>query len=124
VDSQQLVPLTKVPRALTFPIYDLKLSQKHISKTTKRTIVSKSVQLLLSYQVNITQGTSCLTMWGLVTTQIPNKFVAPWCLQRMLTISSSNTTPRDIPEGIRHRLLQRHLSTHVYCSTIYNSQVM
>jgi hypothetical protein len=99
------------------------LNYLYISKTTKRTIVSKSVKLILSYQVNITRGTSCLTMWGLVTTQIPHKFVAPWCLKRMLTISSSNTT-WIIPEGIQHRLLQRHLSTHVYCSTIYNSQVM
>jgi hypothetical protein len=26
--------------------------------------------------------------------------------------------------GNRHRLLQRHLHNHVYCSTIHNSQVM
>jgi hypothetical protein len=30
----------------------------------------------------------------------------------------------DIPKGLQHRLLQRHLHTHVYYSTIYNSQVM
>jgi hypothetical protein len=30
----------------------------------------------------------------------------------------------DIPKGMQHRLLQRHLNTHVYCSAIYNSQVM
>jgi hypothetical protein len=30
----------------------------------------------------------------------------------------------DIPKGMRLRFLQRHLHTHVYCSTIHNSQVM
>jgi hypothetical protein len=30
----------------------------------------------------------------------------------------------DIPKGMQHRLLQRHLHTHVYCSTIYNCQVV
>jgi hypothetical protein len=40
------------------------------------------------------------------------------------TIWSSNPTPRVIPKGMQHRLLQRHLHTHVYCSTIHNSQVM
>jgi hypothetical protein len=39
-------------------------------------------------------------------------------------IWSSNTTPRDIPEGMWLRLFQRHQHTHVYCSTIHNSQVM
>jgi hypothetical protein len=38
-------------------------------------------------------------------------------------IWSSSPTSGDIPKGMRHRLLQRHLYTHVYCSTIYNSQV-
>jgi hypothetical protein len=33
-------------------------------------------------------------------------------------------TPGDIPKVMQHRLLQRHLHTHVYCSTIHNSQVM
>jgi hypothetical protein len=33
-------------------------------------------------------------------------------------------TPGDIPKGMRLRFLQRHLHTHVYCSTIHNSQVM
>jgi hypothetical protein len=28
--------------------------------------------------------------------------------------------PGDIPKGMQHRL-QRHLHTHVYCSTIHNS---
>jgi hypothetical protein len=37
---------------------------------------------------------------------------------------SSNPTPRDIPKGMRLRLLQRHLHNHVYCSTVHNSQVM
>jgi hypothetical protein len=39
-------------------------------------------------------------------------------------IWSSNPTPRDIPKGMQLRLLQRHLHTHVYCSSIYNSQVI
>jgi hypothetical protein len=30
----------------------------------------------------------------------------------------------DIPKGIQHRVLQRHLHTHVYYSAIHNSQVM
>jgi hypothetical protein len=30
----------------------------------------------------------------------------------------------DIPKGMRHRLLQRHLHTYVYCNAIHNSQVM
>jgi hypothetical protein len=38
-------------------------------------------------------------------------------------IWSSNTTLGDIPKAMRHRLLQRHLHTHVYCSSIHNSQV-
>jgi hypothetical protein len=37
---------------------------------------------------------------------------------------SSNNTPKDIPEGMQLRLSQRHLHTHVYCSTIHNSQAM
>jgi hypothetical protein len=37
---------------------------------------------------------------------------------------SSNPTPGDIPKEMRHRLLQRHLHTHVYWSTIHNSQFM
>jgi hypothetical protein len=39
-------------------------------------------------------------------------------------IWSSNTIPRDIPEGMQLKLLQKHLHTHVYCNTIYNSQAM
>jgi hypothetical protein len=39
-------------------------------------------------------------------------------------IWSSNPTPKYIPKGMQHRLLQRHVDTHVYCSTIHNSQVM
>jgi hypothetical protein len=35
-----------------------------------------------------------------------------------------NPTPGDIPKGMQHRLLQRHLHTHVYCSAIHNSQVL
>jgi hypothetical protein len=33
-------------------------------------------------------------------------------------IWSSNPTPGDITKGMQHRLLQRYLHTHVYCSTI------
>jgi hypothetical protein len=39
-------------------------------------------------------------------------------------ISSSNPTPGDIPKGMQHRVFQQHLHTHVYCSTIHNSQVI
>jgi hypothetical protein len=35
-----------------------------------------------------------------------------------------NPTSVDIPKGMQHRLLQRHLHPHVYCSAIHNSQVM
>jgi hypothetical protein len=35
-----------------------------------------------------------------------------------------NTTLGDILKRLWHRLLQRHLHTHVYCGTIHNSQVM
>jgi hypothetical protein len=31
-------------------------------------------------------------------------------------------TPRDIPKWMQLKLLQKHLYTHVYCSTIFNSQ--
>jgi hypothetical protein len=34
-------------------------------------------------------------------------------------ILSSNPTPGDVPKGMRHRLLQRHLHTYVYCSAIH-----
>jgi hypothetical protein len=39
-------------------------------------------------------------------------------------IGPINPTPGDIPKGMQHRLLQRHLHTHVYCSTIHDSWVM
>jgi hypothetical protein len=39
-------------------------------------------------------------------------------------IRPSNPTPGDIPKGMQHRLLQKHLHTYVYCSTIHNSQVV
>jgi hypothetical protein len=29
-----------------------------------------------------------------------------------------------MPEGMRLKLLQQHLHTHVYCGTIHNSQAM
>jgi hypothetical protein len=43
---------------------------------------------------------------------------------RVEQMDVANPTPGDIPEGMRLRLLQRHLHTHVYCGTIHNSQVM
>jgi hypothetical protein len=36
----------------------------------------------------------------------------------------SNPKPGDIPKGMQHRLLRRHLNTTVHCSTIHNSQVI
>jgi hypothetical protein len=75
-------------------------------------------------------------MWGkrnLHTLLVECKLVQPlrktvWRLLKILKIDfsiwSSNTTPRDIPKGIWLRLLQRHLHTHVYCSTIHNSQAI
>jgi hypothetical protein len=51
-----------------------------------------------------------------------------WRLLKNLNIRSaiwsSNPTHGDIPKGMQHRLLQRHLHNHVYCSAIHNSQVM
>jgi hypothetical protein len=44
--------------------------------------------------------------------------------KHVLHLSLYMVTPRDIPKGMWHRLLQRHLHTHVYCSTIHNSQVI
>jgi hypothetical protein len=41
-----------------------------------------------------------------------------------MAIWSSNTTSRDIPQGMQLKLLQKHLHTHVYCSTICNSQAI
>jgi hypothetical protein len=35
-----------------------------------------------------------------------------------------NTFSRDIPKSTWLRLFQRHLHTHVYCSTVHNSQAM
>jgi hypothetical protein len=40
------------------------------------------------------------------------------------TIGPGNTTPRDIPEGMRFKLQQRHLDAHDFCSTIQNSQTV
>jgi hypothetical protein len=34
-----------------------------------------------------------------------------------------NPTPGDISKGMQHRLLQRQVHTHVYCSAIHSSQV-
>jgi hypothetical protein len=47
-----------------------------------------------------------------------------WKSKHWSAIWSSNPTPGDISKVMWHRLLQRHLHTHVYGSTIHNSQVM
>jgi hypothetical protein len=39
-------------------------------------------------------------------------------------ILSSNSAPRNIAKGMWVRLLQKHLHTHVYFSTIHNSQAI
>jgi hypothetical protein len=38
--------------------------------------------------------------------------------------STGHTTPKDLPKGMQLKLFHSHLHTHVYCSTIHNSQVM
>jgi hypothetical protein len=58
------------------------------------------------------------------TTTMEISMEAPQKTKNRSAISSSNSTPRDASEGMQHRLLQRHLHTHVYCGTIHNSQVM
>jgi hypothetical protein len=39
-------------------------------------------------------------------------------------IWSFNSIPGHIIKGMQHRLLQRHLHTHVYCRASHNNQVM
>jgi hypothetical protein len=48
-----------------------------------------------------------------------------WLLKKQHRFSmwSSNTIPRDIPEGMQFKLLEKHMHTCV-CSTIYNIQGM
>jgi hypothetical protein len=58
------------------------------------------------------------------TTTLENIIEAPLKAKYRSAIWSSNSTPRDIVEGIWLKLLQKHLHTHVYCITIYNSQAM
>jgi hypothetical protein len=41
-----------------------------------------------------------------------------------LLIVKDIVCPGDIPKGMQHRLLQRHLHTHIYCSAFHNNQVM
>jgi hypothetical protein len=57
-------------------------------------------------------------------TSLEKNLETSWKSKHKSAIWSSNTTPGDIPKGMWHRLLQRHLRTHVYYSTIHNSQVM
>jgi hypothetical protein len=40
------------------------------------------------------------------------------------SLSDGHGLKRDIPQGRWARLQQRHLHTHVYCSTVHNSQVV
>jgi hypothetical protein len=49
---------------------------------------------------------------------------APLKTKSRSAIWSSNTTTKDIHEGMQLKLLQKHLHTHVYCSTIYNTQAI
>jgi hypothetical protein len=42
-------------------------------------------------------------------------------LKNRSSIWSRNATPREIPKGMWVRLQERHLLTHVYCSTMHNS---
>jgi hypothetical protein len=58
------------------------------------------------------------------TTTMENIMEVPKKTNHRSAIRTTNTTPRDIPEGMRLKLLQKHLHTHVYCSIIYNSQAM
>jgi hypothetical protein len=64
-------------------------------------------------------GEMTQTMYAHVKKWIFKKNTPSWS-----TIQSSNPTPGDIPKRMWLRLLQRHMHTHVYCSTIHNSQVM
>jgi hypothetical protein len=58
------------------------------------------------------------------TTTMENNMEASLKTKHWSAIWSSNTTPGDIPKGMRLRLFQSHLPTHVYFSTIHNSQAM
>jgi hypothetical protein len=50
-----------------------------------------------------------------------NSMEPPKKIENRPVIQLSNTTPRDKPEGKRAKLQQKHLHTHVYCSTTHNS---
>jgi hypothetical protein len=56
-------------------------------------------------------------MWASTTT-MENSMEVPQKTKNSTAIRSSNITLRDIPERMWLGLLQRHLHTHVYCSTI------
>jgi hypothetical protein len=53
-----------------------------------------------------------------------NSMEAPQKTKNKTAIWSSNSTHRDILERMQLKLLQRHLHTHVYCSTFHNSQAI
>jgi hypothetical protein len=58
------------------------------------------------------------------TTTLENNMEVSYKIKHRSALYPSNPTPRDIPKVMQFRLLQRHLHTHVYCSTIHNNQVM
>jgi hypothetical protein len=58
------------------------------------------------------------------TTTLENNMEASLKTKYRSFIWFSNPTPKDIPKGMQLRLLQRHLHTHVYCSTIHSNQVI
>jgi hypothetical protein len=58
------------------------------------------------------------------TTTVENSMEGPQKTKTRSPIWSSNTIPRVIPKQMWDKLQQRHLHTHVYCSTIYYSQAM
>jgi hypothetical protein len=72
------------------------------------------------------KGTFIHCLWGCKLVQPLWKTI--WRLLKKTKYRSAlwptNSTPRDIPKGMRLRLLHRHLNTHVYCSAIHNRQVM
>jgi hypothetical protein len=58
------------------------------------------------------------------TTTIEKYMEVPQKTKNRTAIWFRNFIPRDIPEGMWPRELQRHLHTCVYCSTIHNSKAM
>jgi uncharacterized integral membrane protein len=89
---QQHIPLLKISRGWPIqPITEMTViipkSQKHKREKNKqqqiKTITTSAIQLFQSFQANLTQGFSCLSVGGPVTTKIPLIFKASWCSKRM-----------------------------------------